>query len=58
MRSNTHNLIGTRSPRDERRASLMHTTGYAVLSGYHVPNEMNARVAQRRSGSGRASRAS
>ena len=52
MRSNTHKFGWDEEPADERPSEFMHTTGYAVLSGYHVPNEMNARVARRRSGSG------
>lgn len=28
------------------------TSGYSVLSGYHVPQELNRRAARRRSGSG------
>ena len=52
MRSNPHTFGWDEEPADERPSEFVHSTGYSVLSGYHVPNELNARVARRRSGSG------
>lgn len=39
-------------PQDERPSEFKQSTGYSVLSGYHLPSELNARAAQRRQGSG------
>jgi len=39
-------------PADERPSEFKHSTGYSVLSGYHLPSDLNARAARRRSGSG------
>ena len=39
-------------PHDERLSEFKTSTGYSVLSGYHVPSDLNARAARRRQGSG------
>jgi hypothetical protein len=39
-------------PADERPSEFSQSTGYSVLSGYHIPRELNARAARRRSGDG------
>ncbi|MBW8830964.1 MAG: hypothetical protein JF606_16360 [Burkholderiales bacterium] len=52
MRSHPHIFAWDEEPAEERPSEFTHTTGYSVLSGYHVPSELNARVARRRSGSG------
>ena len=40
-------------PADERPSEFRETsTGYSVLSGYHLPSDVNVRAARRRSGSG------
>jgi hypothetical protein len=38
-------------PHDERPSEFMQSTGYSVLSGYHVPSDLNARAARRTRGS-------
>ena len=38
-------------PADERPSEFRETTGYSVLSGYHMPSDVNARAARRRTGS-------
>ena len=52
MRSRPHTFNWDEEPADERPSEFMPSTGYSMLSGYHVPSEMNARVAHRRRGSG------
>lgn len=52
MRSNPHTYGWDEEPADERPSEFMQSTGYSVLSGYHVPTELNARAARRRGGSG------
>jgi hypothetical protein len=52
MRSNPHTYGWEEEPADERPSEFMHSTGYSMLSGYHVPTDLNARVARRRRGSG------
>ena len=39
-------------PKDERPSEFASSTGYSVLSGYHVPADLNARAARRSGGSG------
>ena len=39
-------------PHDERPSEFVQSTGYSVLSGYHLPSDLNARAARRRKGSG------
>jgi hypothetical protein len=51
MRSNPHTFGWEEEPSDERPSEFM-STGYSVLSGYHLPQDLNARAARRRRGSG------
>lgn len=52
MRSNPHTFGWEEEPSDERPSEFM-STGYSVLSGYHVPRDLTARYAYReRSGFG------
>jgi len=37
-------------PADERPSEFARSTGYSVLSGYHVPSDLHARAARRSSG--------
>ncbi len=39
-------------PADERPSEFVQSTGYSVLSGYHLPSDLNARAARRSGGSG------
>ena len=39
-------------PHDERPSEFVQSTGYSVLSGYHLPSDLNARAARRRKGAG------
>ena len=39
-------------PHDERPSEFQQSTGYSVLSGYHLPSDLNARAARRAKGSG------
>lgn len=52
MRRNTHTFGWDEEPADERPSEFMQSTGYSVLSGYHVPRDLTARHARRRSGIG------
>ena len=48
-----HSVFGwEHEPKDERPSEFSQSTGYSVLSGYHVPSDLNARAARRRSGNG------
>ncbi|HEV7915321.1 MAG TPA: hypothetical protein VGP22_16270 [Albitalea sp.] len=48
----THVFGWDEEPHDERPSEFQQSTGYSVLSGYHVPSDLNARVARRSRGSG------
>jgi hypothetical protein len=53
MRKNTTPVYGwEQEPADERPSEFRGSTGYSVLSGYHLPSELNARAARRRRGTG------
>lgn len=52
MRRNTHTYGWDEEPADERPSEFMPTTGYSALSGYHVPSDLSAHHARRRSGHG------
>jgi hypothetical protein len=52
MKTN-HSVFGwEHEPTDERPSEFSQSTGYSVLSGYHVPQDLNARTARRATGSG------
>lgn len=51
MRSNPHTFGWEEEPSDERPSEFM-STGYSILSGYHVPRDLSARHARRRRGNG------
>jgi len=51
MKGNPHTFGWEEEPSDERPSEFM-STGYSILSGYHVPRELNVRAARRRHGSG------
>jgi len=48
----THVYGWDEEPADERPSEFMNSTGYSVLSGYHVPQDMTQRAARRRQGHG------
>jgi hypothetical protein len=48
----THIFGWDEEPLGERPSEFVQSTGYSVLSGYHLPSELNARAARRRKGSG------
>ena len=53
MRRNPHTFGWDEEPADERPSEFMpSSTGYSVLSGYHVPRDLTAHHARRRSGIG------
>jgi hypothetical protein len=52
MRANTHTYGWDEEPSDERPSEFMESTGYSLLTGYHVPTDLSARQARRRSGQG------
>ena len=53
MHKNTTPVYGwEQEPKDERPSEFRSSTGYSVLSGYHLSSELNARAAQRRRGTG------
>jgi hypothetical protein len=52
MSRNTHVFGWDEEPADERPSEFMPSSGYSVLSGYHVPRDLSARTARRRNGHG------
>jgi len=54
MSRNDNSVFGwEQEPANERPSEFSASTGYSLLSSYHVPADLNARAARRRSGSGR-----
>ncbi|HJV63609.1 MAG TPA: hypothetical protein VJ743_21855 [Albitalea sp.] len=52
MRPHTHVFGWDEEPADERPSEFMPSSGYTALSGYHVPRDLSARAARRRTGHG------
>jgi hypothetical protein len=48
----THVYGWDEEPADERPSEFMSSSGYSVLSGYHTPHDLSARMSRRRKGSG------
>jgi hypothetical protein len=53
MANHTNSVYGwEQEPADERPSEFRQSTGYSVLSGYHIPSDLNTRVARRQQASG------
>jgi hypothetical protein len=50
MSRHTHVYGWDEEPADERPSEFMTSTGYSLLSAYHVPHDLSRRAARRRRG--------